>query len=107
VSSGAAAVGTGVATGAGTVGRPFRSVDRDGDGVPDEPQALAVAKSAATAAGVVTPPFRSVDRDGDGVPDEPQALTVTKGLGNALASWFKAKRSGHRTTRGSEQEQAT
>lgn len=107
VSSGAAAVGTGVATAAGAVARPFRSVDRDGDGVPDAPQALTVAKSAATAAGVVTRPFRSVDRDGDGVPDEPQALTVTKGVGNALASSFKAKRTGRKTTGGSEDEQAT
>jgi hypothetical protein len=106
VSSGAAAVGTGVATAAGFVARPFRSVDRDGDGVPDEPQALAVAKSAATAAGMMTRPFRSVDRDGDGVPDDPQALTVTKGVGNALASSFRAKRPGRKTT-GSEEEPAS
>jgi hypothetical protein len=107
VSSGGAAVGTGVATATGVVARPFRSVDRDGDGVPDEPQALAVAKSAATAAGVVTRPFRSVDRDGDGVPDEPQALTVTKGVGSALASSFRAKRPGRRTAGGPENEQPT
>lgn len=45
VATGAVAVGAGVATSAGTVLRPFRSVDIDGDGIPDEPQAFAAVKS--------------------------------------------------------------
>ena len=57
VSIGAVAVGTGVASAADVVTRPFRSVDLDGDGVPDEPQALTAVKSAggaiAGAAGAV------------------------------------------------------
>lgn len=89
VGAGAAAVGTGVTTAAGAVTRPFRSVDLDGDGVPDEAQALTVAKGVATAAGAVTRPFRSVDLDGDGVPDEPQALAAAKGVGNAITASFK------------------
>ena len=40
----AGTVGSGVASAAGTVSRPFRSVDLDGDGIPDEPQALTLAK---------------------------------------------------------------
>lgn len=51
-------------------------------------------------------PFRSVDRDGDGVPDEPQSLTVTKGVGNALASPFRAKRPGHKTIEPVEEQEA-
>ena len=54
VSKGGAAVGTGAAAAAGVVTRPFRWVDIDGDGVPDEPQALTAAK----AAGRVVRPFR-------------------------------------------------
>lgn len=57
VSSGAVAVGTGVASAAVVVTRPFRSVDLDGDGVPDQPQALTAVKGAggaiAGAAGAV------------------------------------------------------
>jgi len=57
VSTGAAAVGTGVASAADVVTRPFRSVDLDGDGVPDEPQALTAVKGVggaiAGAAGAV------------------------------------------------------
>jgi hypothetical protein len=57
VSSDAVAVGTGVTSAADVVTRPFRSVDLDGDGVPDEPQALTAVKSAggaiAGAAGAV------------------------------------------------------
>lgn len=107
VVSGAAAVGSGVASAAGYVARPFRSVDRDGDGVPDEPQALAVARGVVAAAGGVTRPFRGVDRDGDGVPDEPQALTLTKGVGNALASPFRAKPPVRKTIVRAEDDQAS
>jgi hypothetical protein len=57
VSTGAVAVGTGVASAADLVTRPFRSVDLDGDGVPDEPQALTAVKGVggaiAGAAGAV------------------------------------------------------
>ena len=57
VSTGAVAARTGVASAADVVTRPFRSVDLDGDGVPDEPQALTAVKGAggaiAGAAGAV------------------------------------------------------
>ena len=57
VTTGAVAVGTGVASAANVVTRPFRSVDLDGDGVPDEPQALTAVKGVggaiAGAAGAV------------------------------------------------------
>ena len=57
VATGAAAMGTGVASAAVTVTRPFRSVDIDGDGIPDEPQALTTVKGVgsviAGAAGTV------------------------------------------------------
>jgi hypothetical protein len=57
MSTGALAVGTGVASAADAVSRPFRSVDLDGDGVPDEPQALTAVKGVggaiAGAAGAV------------------------------------------------------
>ena len=49
VSTGAVAVGTGVASAADVVTRPFRSVDLDGDGVPDEPQALTAVKGVSGA----------------------------------------------------------
>jgi hypothetical protein len=57
VNAGAVAAGAGLASAADVVTRPFRSVDLDGDGVPDEPQALTAAKGAggaiAGAAGAV------------------------------------------------------
>jgi len=57
VSTGAVAVGTGVASAAHVVTRPFRSVDLDGDGVPDQPQAPTAVKGVggaiAGAAGTV------------------------------------------------------
>jgi hypothetical protein len=48
VSAGATAVGTGVTTAASAVSRPFRRIDRNGDGIPDEAQALTAAKSAGS-----------------------------------------------------------
>ncbi|WP_433288490.1 hypothetical protein [Micromonospora sp. CA-244673] len=45
----AKATGNWVANAAGTVTRPFRRVDLDGDGVPDEPQALAAVKGVGGA----------------------------------------------------------
>jgi len=49
VATSAVAVGTGVASAADTVTRAFRSVDVDGDGIPDEPQALTAAKGIGGA----------------------------------------------------------
>jgi hypothetical protein len=49
VRTGAVAVGTGVASAADVVSRPFRSVDLDGDGMPDEPQALTAVKGVSGA----------------------------------------------------------
>jgi hypothetical protein len=61
--TGALAVGTSVTTAAGVVTKPFRSVDLDGDGVPDEAQALTAVKGVgnaiAGAAGAVGHAFRS------------------------------------------------
>ena len=51
VSTGAVAAGTGLRAAAHTVTRPFHSVDLDGDGVPDEPRALAAVKGAGVAIG--------------------------------------------------------
>ena len=57
ISGAANAAGAGVATAAGAVARPFRSVDLDGDGIPDAPQALTAVKGVggaiAGAAGTV------------------------------------------------------
>lgn len=71
VATGAVAVGTGVATAADTVTRAFRSVDIDGDGIPDEPQALtavkgvggAIAGTAGSVGGSVAGLFKRKKRD--------------------------------------------
>jgi hypothetical protein len=71
VATGAVAVGTGVASAAGSVTRPFRSVDIDGDGIPDEPQALtkvkgvggAIAGTAGSVGGSVAGLFKRKKRD--------------------------------------------
>lgn len=85
----------------------FRSVDLDGDGIPDEARALTAVKRAggafADGATKAAEKFRSVDLDGDGVPDEAQAVTALKDAGGAvvaaadrargkLASFLPAKR---------------
>ncbi|MCX6499366.1 MAG: hypothetical protein NTU93_11290 [Arthrobacter sp.] len=70
VAMGAVTVGTGVASAAATVSRPFRSVDIDGDGIPDEPQAIAAVKgvggaiagAADAVGGKVTGMFKSKKR---------------------------------------------
>ena len=49
VATSAVAVGAGVATAADTVTRAFRSVDLDGDGIPDEAQALTAVKGLGGA----------------------------------------------------------
>ncbi|WP_377639287.1 hypothetical protein [Oryzobacter terrae] len=100
VSTGAAAVGTGAVTAAGVVTRPFRWVDRDGDGVPDAPHVLTAAK----AAGRVVRPFRSVDLDGDGVPDEALAVTAVRGVGKTIASPFRIRRLGRHAPDGGQPE---
>lgn len=75
--------------------RVFRSVDLDGDGIPDEPQALTALKGAGGAIGGAVSSgsraFRSVDRDGDGIPDEPQALSALKGARDGVAARFKGR----------------
>lgn len=71
----------------------FRSVDLDGDGIPDEARALTAVKRAGTAvkgtASKTADKFRSVDLDGDGTPDEAQALTAVKDAGAAAAAAAK------------------
>ncbi len=70
--------------------RPFRRVDLDGDGIPDEPQALSVVKraggAAAGAAAGAARPFRKVDPDGNGVPEESRALSALKSARSGVAS---------------------
>lgn len=76
VSAGAASVGTGVVSAAAAVSRPFRSVDIDGDGIADEPQALAAVKglggalagAADAAGGRVAGLFKSKKRGTTEVP---------------------------------------
>lgn len=82
VSTGASAVGSGVATAAAAVSRPFRAVDVDGDGIPDEPQALAAVKglgdalagATGAASGRVAGLFKSRKRDtadaSEGAPEQ-------------------------------------
>lgn len=57
-SAAGSAIGSGLSVATGAVSRPFRRVDIDGDGVPDEPQALTAAKGVgdafAGAAGAVS-----------------------------------------------------
>jgi hypothetical protein len=73
VGGAATAVGSGVTAAASTVSRPFRSVDLDGDGIPDQPQVLTAAKGVlegvkhlgAGLAGLVRPKKRDGDETGD------------------------------------------
>ena len=73
--------------------RVFRSVDLDGDGVPDEAQVVSALKSAgssiAGAGSSAARVFRRVDRDGDGVPDDPAAATALRDIRAAAASKLK------------------
>lgn len=78
----------------GAAADAFRSVDLDGDGIPDEARALTAAKRAGSAVagtasnlgGKAVNAFRAVDIDGDGIPDEAQALTAVKGAGSGIAA---------------------
>ena len=73
----AQALGSGVGAVAGTVTRPFRGVDLDGDGIPDEPQALtavkgiggALAGATGAAGGKVAGLFKSRKRDAADTPE--------------------------------------
>jgi hypothetical protein len=66
VSQGAGAVGDGVVKAASAVSRPFRSMDLDGDGIPDEARALtavkgvggAIAGAAGAVGGAFSSPFK-------------------------------------------------
>ncbi|MBT2519781.1 hypothetical protein [Arthrobacter sp. ISL-28] len=79
VATSAVAVGTGVTTAADTVTRAFRSVDIDGDGIPDEPQALTAVKGIGGA------------------------ITGTAGsVGGNVAGLFKRKKRGEQSAGGSE-----
>jgi hypothetical protein len=79
VATGAVAVGAGVATAADTVTRAFRSVDIDGDGIPDEPQALSAVKGVGGA------------------------IAGTAGsVGGSVAGLFKRKKRGEQTAGESE-----
>ena len=61
----AGTVGGGVASAAGTVTRSFRSVDIDGDGIPDEPRALTTVKSVGgSVAGLFKPKKRDMQPAG-------------------------------------------
>jgi hypothetical protein len=83
ISGAVSAAGAGVATAAGTVTHPFRSVDLDGDGIPDAPQALTAAKgvggaiagAAGTVGGAAASLFKSRKRGrhaaGTDTPAEP------------------------------------
>lgn len=92
----AKATGSWVSNAAERSTRVFRSVDLDGDGIPDERQVLTAAKgvggAVAGAMSTGTRAFRSVDRDGDGIPDEPQAFTALKGAGAGMASRLRRKK---------------
>lgn len=89
---------------AGKATRAFRSVDLDGDGIPDEAQAVTAIKNAggavAGAGANATRVFRRVDRDGDGVPDDPAALSALRDIRGAAAA--KLRRS--KSTSGSTEE---
>ncbi|MDN4644199.1 hypothetical protein [Arthrobacter sp. PsM3] len=79
VATSAVAVGAGVATAADTVTRAFRSVDIDGDGIPDEAQALTVVKGVGGA------------------------IAGTAGsVGGSVAGLFKRKKRGEQTVDESE-----
>ncbi|HET9040957.1 MAG TPA: hypothetical protein VFN40_12335 [Gemmatimonadales bacterium] len=92
----AKATGSWVTNAAEKSTRVFRSVDLDGDGIPDEPQALTAARGVGGAvAGAVstsTRAFRSVDLDGDGIPDDPQVFAALKGAGAGVASRLRRKK---------------
>ncbi|WP_197945869.1 hypothetical protein [Phytohabitans suffuscus] len=70
ISDAANTAGAGVATATGAVTRPFRSVDLDGDGIPDAPQALtavkgvgeAIAGAASTVGGAAASLFKTKKR---------------------------------------------
>ncbi len=88
VATGAVAAGTGMASAVGTVTRQFRSVDIDGDGIPDEPAALTrvkgiggtIAGTAGSVGGNVAGLFKRKNRGAktDGVPEAGSEEIVEK-----------------------------
>lgn len=85
VEASAQTVGAGVGAAAGTVTRPFRSVDLDGDGIPDEAQALTAVKGAGakvaagttSLAGKVAAPFTRKRADpGEGITQTEEGAAV-------------------------------
>jgi hypothetical protein len=78
ISDAANVAGAGVVTAAGAAARPFRSVDLDGDGIPDAPQALTAVKGVGGA--------------------------IAGAVGGAAASLFKTKKLG-RHAAGADQRQ--
>ncbi|HEY1622627.1 MAG TPA: hypothetical protein VGG16_02420 [Streptosporangiaceae bacterium] len=81
VSTGAVAVGAGAVSAADAVSRPFRSVDLDGDGVPDAPQALTAVKGVGGA-----------------------IAGVAGSVGDGVSGLFKPKRRGKHVAGGPEPE---
>lgn len=51
IETGMSAIGSGVTATAAKASRPFRRVDLDGDGIPDDPRALSAARAAGSAIG--------------------------------------------------------
>jgi len=84
VGGAATAVGSGVTSAVTAMSRPFRNVDRDGDGIPDEAQALTAAKSVldgakhvgAGLAGLIRPKQRApLDADEETSNENPDGST--------------------------------
>ncbi|ASN39864.1 hypothetical protein [Paeniglutamicibacter terrestris] len=88
VATGAVAAGAGMANAASTVTRQFRSVDIDGDGIPDEPAALTkvkgiggtIAGTAGSVGGNVAGLFKRKNREAktEGVPETGSEVIVEK-----------------------------
>ncbi|WP_216653910.1 hypothetical protein [Nocardioides sp. zg-DK7169] len=82
---------------AGRATRVFRNVDLDGDGIPDEAQAVTALKNAGSAVSgagsTAARAFRRIDRDGDGVPDDPAALAALRDIRGAALSRLKRSKS--------------
>lgn len=72
LAAGGQSIGSGVSKTADTISRPFRRVDLDGDGIVDDPQALAAARNAGQAVasaasalgGRIKNPFRGLGKRG-------------------------------------------
>ena len=89
VATSAVAVGAGVATAADTVTRAFRSVDIDGDGIPDEPRPSPRSRASAAPS-----PVRRARSEG-----------ASQGCSNGKSA-VNRRRAGLRQQRGSGREVA-